>query len=55
MEAIVLIHGITGSKLSYKQGAKLLEVWPPDLGDLGGYSEAKFDILLDKPLKFMRP
>jgi pimeloyl-ACP methyl ester carboxylesterase len=52
MEAVVLIHGITGSKLAQQQGANLVEIWPPDPSDIfGGYSQAKFDILLDKPLK----
>jgi hypothetical protein len=53
MEAVVLIHGITGSKLAQQQGSNLVEIWPPDTTDLfsGGYSQAKFDILLDKPLK----
>jgi pimeloyl-ACP methyl ester carboxylesterase len=51
MEAVILIHGITGSKLAQQQGAKLVEIWPPDTSDLLGYSQAKFNILLDKPLK----
>jgi pimeloyl-ACP methyl ester carboxylesterase len=50
MEAVVLIHGITGSKLAQQQGANLQEIWPPDTSDLLGYSQTKFDILLDKPL-----
>jgi pimeloyl-ACP methyl ester carboxylesterase len=50
MEAVVLIHGITGSKLAQQQGANLVEIWPPATSDLSGYSQAKFDILLDKPL-----
>jgi hypothetical protein len=50
MEAVVLIHGITGSKLAQQQGANLVEIWPPDTSDLSGYSQAKFDILLDNPL-----
>lgn len=51
MEAVVLIHGITGSKLAQQQGSNLVEIWPPDTSDLLGYSQIKFDILLDKPLK----
>ncbi len=51
MEAVILIHGITGSKLAQQQGSKLVEIWPPDRSDLGGYSPAKFSVLLDKPLK----
>jgi pimeloyl-ACP methyl ester carboxylesterase len=53
MEAVVLIHGITGSKLAEQQGGNLVEIWPPDTSDLlhGGYSQAKFDVLLGKPLK----
>jgi pimeloyl-ACP methyl ester carboxylesterase len=51
MEAVVLIHGITGSKLAQQQGGSLVDIWPPDTSDLLGYSQAKFDILLDKTLK----
>jgi pimeloyl-ACP methyl ester carboxylesterase len=50
MEAVILIHGITGSALSQQQGSDLVSIWPPDTSDLFGYSQAKFDILLDKPL-----
>ena len=51
MEAVILIHGITGSKLAQQQGNNVVEIWPPDTSDLFGYSQAKFDILLDQPLK----
>ncbi len=51
MEAVVFIHGITGSKLAQQQGNNLVEIWPPDTSDLLGYSQAKFNILLDQPLK----
>ena len=51
MEAVILIHGITGSELAQQQGSDLVAIWPPDTSDLLGYSQAKFDILLDKPLK----
>ena len=51
MEAVILVHGITGSKLAQQQGNNLVEIWPPDVTDLGGYSQAKFDVLIDKPLK----
>jgi pimeloyl-ACP methyl ester carboxylesterase len=51
MEAVVLIPGITGSKLAQQQGSDLVEIWPPDTSDLLGYSQAKFKILLDQPLK----
>jgi pimeloyl-ACP methyl ester carboxylesterase len=51
MEAVVLIHGITGSKLAQQKGDNVVEIWPPDTSDLFGYSQAKFDILLDQPLK----
>ena len=45
MEAVILIHGITGSALSQQQGSDLVSIWPPDTSDLFGYSQAKFDIL----------
>jgi pimeloyl-ACP methyl ester carboxylesterase len=52
MEAVILIPGIAGSKLAQQQGSDLREIWPPDLSDyFNGYSQAKFDILLDKPLQ----
>ncbi len=51
MEAVILIHGITGSKLAQQQGDNVVEIWPPDTSDLLGYSQSKFDILLNKPLK----
>ena len=51
MEAVVLIHGITGSKLAQQRGGNLVEIWPPDTSDLLGYSQEKFDILLNQPLK----
>jgi pimeloyl-ACP methyl ester carboxylesterase len=51
MEAVVLIPGITGSKLAQQQGGNLVEIWPPDISDLTGYSPAKFAVLLDQPLK----
>jgi pimeloyl-ACP methyl ester carboxylesterase len=51
MEAVVFIHGITGSKLAQQQGSNLVEIWPPDTSDLLGYPQSKFDILLDQPLK----
>jgi hypothetical protein len=41
MEAVVLIHGITGSKLAQQKGDNVVEIWPPDTSDLFGYSQAK--------------
>lgn len=52
MEVVILIHGITGSKLAQQQGGNAVEIWPPGTSDLLlGYSQEKFAILLDQPLK----
>jgi pimeloyl-ACP methyl ester carboxylesterase len=52
MEAVILIPGIAGSALAQQQGSDLREIWPPDFSDwFWGYPQAKFDILLDKPLQ----
>jgi hypothetical protein len=37
MEAVLLIHGITGSKLTQKTDG---DIWPPDVTDLLGYSQS---------------